>query len=389
MKTRFLAYGRTLKCVALFCLFFFPAITGWTEEQNHLQRDHATEQLKTQNDGNQDRVPVSVPLLQQNKIGLKTFTVEKRQLIQKIRTVGIVKTDQTLEAHIHTRINGWIEKITADSIGKALKKGDRLFELYSPDLVTTQEEYVMAMRQGRVAKEVADTALNRLRLWNVPTSFIERLVTTQKIQRTVSFDAPINGIITDKQAILGMYVTPDMQLYSLADLSRVWIMITLYEADLSRVNVGDAVNMKLPYDPTKKFAGTINYIYPEIDLNSRTVQARVEINNNDGFLRPGMFADIDIVKDLGETLVLPVDAIIDTGMRSLVFIQTDSLVFEPKEIEIGPRVGGFVPVLGGLNSGDHVIINANFLIDAESKLQAVLQRSVSPIMSGHEGHNAK
>jgi len=389
MKTKFLTDGKTKKCLCMLCLFFLSMAKVGAEEPTHLQHNLAAEQQKTQNDGNQDRVPVSVPLMQQNKIGLKTFTVEKRRLIQKIRTVGIVKTDQTLEAHIHTRINGWIEKITADSIGKALKKGDRLFELYSPDLVTTQEEYVMAMRQGRVAKEVADTALNRLRLWNVPTSFIERLVTTQKIQRTVSFDAPINGIITDKQAILGMYVTPDMQLYSLADLSRVWIMITLYEADLSRVNVGDAVNMKLPYDPTKKFAGTINYIYPEIDLNSRTVQARVEINNNDGFLRLGMFADIDIVKDLGETLALPVDAIIDTGMRSLVFIQTDSLVFEPKEIEIGPRVGGFVPVLGGLNSGDHVIINANFLIDAESKLQAVLQRGNSPIPGGHEGHSAK
>lgn len=389
MKTRFFAYGRTPKYLVLFCLFSFPAITGWAEEQKNLQHDHTTKPLKTQNDGDLDRVPISVPLMQQNKIGLKTFTVEKRRLIQKIRTVGIVNIDQTLEAHVHTRINGWIEKISADSIGKALKKGDRLFELYSPDLVTTQEEYVMAMRQGHVAKDVADTALNRLRLWNVPSSFIERLITSQKIQRTVSFDAPINGIVTDKQAILGMYVTPTMQLYSLADLSRVWIMITLYEADLSRVNVGDAVNIKLPYDPSKKFAGTINYIYPEIDLNSRTVQARVEINNNDGFLRPGMFADIDIVKDLGETLALPVDAIIDTGMRSLVFVQTDSLVFEPKEIELGSRVGGFVPVLGGLNSGDRVVINANFLIDAESKLQAVLQRNDSPILGGHEGHGAK
>ena len=385
------------KFLRLLILLVFFVSTPQAEESNpqHNSDTHnpATHNSSEHANTDEQRTMVNIPLGQQNKIGVKTFKLEQRQLIQRLRTVGIIKTDQSREAHVHARINGWIEQITADSVGKPVKKGGTLFELYSPDLVTTQGEYLLAVKQGPAAKDVADTALNRLRLWSVPATFIDKLVASKQLQRTVSFESPITGVVVDKQAIQGMYVTPDMQLYSLADLSRVWLMITLYEADLSFIKVGDSVELKLPYDPTKKFTGAINYIYPEIDINTRTAKARIEIDNADGFLRPGMFADVEIVKELGESLALPADAIIDTGLRSLVFVKTHQTMFEPKEIAVGPRVDGWVPVLKGLSVGDEVIVSANFLIDAESKLQAVLLKGEASGTSGggggHAAHGAK
>lgn len=369
------------KVVLIVSMILLP-VTAINAEEDRYQHIHEDQ-----------RVAVEIPFVQQNRSGVATVKIEKRQLTRRIRTVGIIKTDQTREAHVHSRINGWIEKIRADYVGKPVKMGDVLYELYSPDLVTTQEEYLHAVKQGSVAQDVATTALNRLRLWGVPAHFIDQLIVSKQSRRTVGFVAPINGIVVDKQAIQGMYVTPEMQLYYLADLSQVWVMVTLYESDLSIINVGDPVNLKLPYDPTKKFTGKINYIYPEIDINSRTSIARVEIKNSDGFLRPGMFIDIEIIKQLEEFLVLPVDAVIDTGKRSIVFVKTHQARFEPREVDVGLGVDGWVPILKGVNLGEDVIINANFLIDAESKLQAVLQQVTStgnPVnVGGHGAHGGK
>lgn len=334
------------------------------------------------------RVPIEVPIEQQSKIGLKVAKAEKKKVEHTIRTVGTVTADQTKEAHVHTKINGWIEQIYADYIGKPVKKGQSLFELYSPDLVSTQEEYLAARKQGAPGKEIAVTALERLKLWGVPQSEIDRLKKSGKAKRSVTFDSPVDGFIVNKTAIQGMYITPEMELYHIADLSRIWIIVTLYEYDVAVISVGDEAEIQLPYDPDKSFKGKISYIYPEIELETRTAKARIELDNPDQKLKPGMFSNISLKKNLGEAIVIPDDAVIDTGARKIVFVKTGTSRFEPREIKAGPRIENTFAILSGLKEGEEIVTSAHFLIDAESKFQAALQKG-SPTNSGHGGHGEK
>lgn len=334
------------------------------------------------------RVSIDVPLEQQSKIGLKVLRAEKKKIEHLIRTVGSVTADQTKEAHVHTKINGWIEQIYADYIGKPVKKGQSLFELYSPDLVSTQEEYLAARKQGAPGREIAATALERLKFWGVPQAEIDRLKKSGKTKRSVTFDSPVNGFIVNKTAIQGMYITPEMELYHIADLSRIWIIVTLYEYDVAVISVGDEAEIQLPYDPDKSFKGKISYIYPEIELETRTAKARIELDNPDQKLKPGMFSNISLKKNLGEAIVIPDDAIIDTGIRKIVFVKTGTSHFEPREVKAGPRIENMFAILSGLKEGEEIVTSAHFLIDAESKFQAALQKG-SPTNSGHGGHGEK
>lgn len=333
------------------------------------------------------RVPISIPLEQQNKIGLKTSLAEKKKGEYTIRTVGIVTADETKEAHIHTKINGWIDNIFADYVGKQVKKGQPLFELYSPDLVSTQEEYLSARRMGDAGKEIANIALERLKLWGVSGSEISRLVKKGVSKRTLAFDSPVNGFIVRKSAIKGMYITPEMELYHIADLSKVWIIVTLYEYDVSLVNANDIAEIELPFDPGKTFKGKISYVYPEIELETRTAKARIETDNPGQKFKPGMFANIVIKKNIPESISIPEDSVIDTGLRKIVFVKSGATQFEPREIKIGPRMGNTFVVLSGLKENEEVVTSAHFLIDAESKFQAAVKKG-SPA-GGHSGHGGK
>lgn len=334
------------------------------------------------------RAPVEVPQEQQGRMGLKTAKAQKKKIVHTIRTVGNITTDQTREAHVHSRIAGWIERIHADYVGKPVRKGQALFELYSPDLVSTQEEYLAARRQGSAGREIAQAALERLKLWGVPQTELDRLKRSREAARTVTFVAPVDGFIVDKNAIRGMYITPEMELYHIADLSKVWVIVTLYEYDVSTINTGDAAQIQLPYDPNQSFDGRISYIYPEIDPETRTARARIELSNTGMRLKPGMFTNVEIRKELGESVIVPDDAVIDTGVRSVVFVKTGATRFEPREVRIGPRVDGSLAILSGLRDGEQVVTGANFLIDAESKFQAALQRGESGMGSEHTGHGS-
>ncbi len=320
------------------------------------------------------RVPVEVPVEQQSKMGLKVAKAGKRKVDHTIRTVGTVTADQTKEAHVHTRINGWIEDVYADYIGKEIKKKQPLFSLYSPDLVSTQEEYLSARKQGGAGQEISKAALQRLRLWNVPESEISRLTQSGKAKRALIFESPVDGVIVNKTAIKGMYITPEMELYYIADLSKVWIIVTLYEYDLASIAVGDESVIQLPYDANRALKGKISYIYPEVELETRTAKARIEMPNPDQKLKPGMFANVELKKNLGDAIVIPDDAVIDTGVRRIVFVRVQNSKFEPREVKVGARVGQDFIVLSGLKENEEVVVSAHFLIDAESKLQAALQR---------------
>ncbi|MGK2914645.1 MAG: efflux RND transporter periplasmic adaptor subunit [Porticoccaceae bacterium] len=370
-------------CIVVFAALMSFASVGVTEEAGH---DHPSQRREG---APEERVPVTISSHAQAAVGLKTQAVTRETLSYTVRTVGSITTDQTKEARVSMRINGWIEKIHADYVGKSIKKGAPLFDLYSPELVSTQNEYLSAIKQGgALAAEVAETAMQRMRLWGVSSAEIATLRARNKAQRAVTFYSPVDGVIISKAAILGSYVTPDTELYYLADLARVWLLLTLYEADVSLVHVGDKVDVTLPYDKSKRYTGSISYIYPELDPQTRTIKARVEIDNSDGFLRPGMFANVEIKKELPDRLVIPDDAVIDTGVRQLVFVKTGDVTFEPRQVEVGPRINDQMTILSGLEMGEAVVVSASFLIDAESRMQAALRKGKSAA-SGHGEHGKK
>lgn len=334
------------------------------------------------------RIPIEVPVEKQAKIGLRVAKAERKKVEHTIRTVGTVMADQAKEVRVHTKIKGWIERMHADSVGKPVKKNQPLFDLYSPDLVATQEEYLAARQQGAIGREIAATARNRLQLWGVPQAEIQRLEKTGKVNRAVTFNSPADGFIIEKMAVQGVYITPEMELYRITDLSRLWIIITLYEYDVAVISEGDEAVISLPYDPDKLFTGKISYIYPEIEVETRTAKARIEVGNLDQRLKPGMFANVELKKNLGESIVVPADAVLDTGTRSIVFVKTGISRFEPREVKVGPRVENDFIILSGLESGEEVVISAHFLIDAESKFQAAIQKGASS-QAGHGGHGGE
>lgn len=371
------------KAIGVICLWIGMATVSWSQDANH---EHA---VQAPGAVPEDRVPVTVSQQAQAGAGLKTQLVTRETLVHTIRTVGSIATDQTKEARVSMRISGWIEKIHAGYVGKSIKKGAPLFDLYSPELVSTQNEYLSAIRQGgAIGNEVAETAAARMRLWGLSNTDIAKLRDRNKAQRTITFYSPVDGVILNKVAVLGSYVTPETELYYLADLSNVWLLLTLYEADLSLVQVGDEVDITLPYDKTKKYVGRINYIYPELDPATRTVKARVDISNLDGFLRPGMFANAEIQKTLPNMLVVPDDAVLDTGVRQLVFVKADDTTFEPRQVEIGPHIDDKMTILTGLKQGEAVVVSASFLIDAESRMQAALRKGKAAA-PGHGDHGKK
>jgi Cu(I)/Ag(I) efflux system membrane fusion protein len=333
----------------------------------------------------EERIPLEIPAPQQEKMGLKTRVAKKEDIEHTIRTVGTVTADETKEAHVHTKINGWIEKVHADFVGKPVKKGQSLFDLYSPDLVSTQEEYLGARKQGEAGREIAKAALERLSLWGVPTKEIEGLKKRGSAKRTITFESPVEGVVIRKTSIQGMYITPEMELYHIADLSRVWLIVTLYEYDLAAVAKGDAASVELPFQPGTVLNGKIGYVYPEVDMETRTAKARIELENAKELLKPGMFANVSLKKKLGDSITVPDDAVIDTGTRKVVFVKSGVSRFEPREVTTGARVGSSFVILAGIKSGEEVVTAAHFLLDAESKFQAAVQRGGSA-PAGHTGH---
>ncbi|MBI5450692.1 MAG: efflux RND transporter periplasmic adaptor subunit [Gammaproteobacteria bacterium] len=331
------------------------------------------------------RVPIEVPVAKQARIGLKVIKAERKKVEHTIRTVGTVTADQTREAHVHTKINGWIERVYADYVGRPVHIGQPLFDLYSPDLVATEEEYLAARQQGAIGSEIAASARDRLRLWGIPQAEFARLEKSGRSNRAVTFTSPAEGFIIEKMAVHGMYITPEMELYRITDLSRLWIIATLYEYDIAVIATGDEVDISFPYDPGPAISARISYIYPQVEQETRTAKARIEVDNLDQRLKPGMFANIELKKDLGASIVVPDDAVIDTGARSIVFVKTSALRFEPREVKVGPRVENAFIILSGLAGGEEVVVSAHFLIDAESKFQAAMQKG-APAQAGHGGH---
>ena len=317
----------------------------------------------------------------QQLIGVRTTEVKRESLIRDVRTTGQIIADETKIAHVHVKINGFIEQVFVDYIGQLVKKGQPLFTLYSPDLVSTQEEYLIAKRGEKTLStspfaEVAQGSVSllrstreRLKLWDISDEQIKKLDETGEVSRTLTFYSPITGFVMDRKAFPQTSVTPDTELYTVSDLSTVWVNADIFEYEVPFVRVGQHAEMQLSYYPGKTWNGRVSFIYPTVDPTTRTVKVRVEFPNSNFRLKPQMFADVELKINYGNQIVVPQEAVLDSGKEQRVFVAKGDGYFEPRQITTGAKLEGEVVVLSGLKAGETVVSSGNFLIDSESRLK--------------------
>ena len=334
--------------------------------------------------GNMPVGTVKIAEGKQQLIGVQTATVERERLFRTIRAVGQITADETKLAHVHLKVNGSIEQVYVDFVGQLVKKGQPLFTLYSPDLVATEQEYLIARRgkqylgnsifpevsQG--ADSLLRSARERLRLWDISDDQIKKLDETGEVTRTLTFYSPVDGFVTDRKAFPQTNVTPDMELYTVADLSTIWATAEIYEYEVPYVHLGQQAQMELSYFPGRTYSGRVTYIYPTVDPQTRTVKVRLEFPNPKFELKPQMFSEVLLKIDYGNQLVVPPDAILDSGEKQTIFVALPDGYFEPREVTIGARLEDKVVVLSGLKAGERIVTSGNFLIDSESRLKSAM-----------------
>lgn len=331
-------------------------------------------------DGRSGGVPpgyasVRIPEKEQGVIGLAVAEARVMPLERSINTVGRVTYDETRLHHIHTKFDGYIEQVYANFVGQEVRKGDPLFTVYSPEVLAAQNTYLITRKAGKGPANLEAPARARLELLDMSPSEIAKLEQTGTALHEITIYSPYNGFITQKTAVHGMKITPDDMLYDLADLSSVWILADIYENDLPFVKVGQDATVSLAYDPGRTWNTSINYIFPALEGRTRTVKARLELANEDLVLRPGMYANVRITGNLGRGLAIPESAIIFTGEREIVFVKEEGAQFIPREARVGVKAGDFYEIREGLKEGEKVVVEANFLLDSESKIQASLLRA--------------
>jgi Cu(I)/Ag(I) efflux system membrane fusion protein len=320
----------------------------------------------------------------QQLLGIRTAAVEARPLSKTIRTVGTVTYDETKITRIYSKIEGWVEKLHVDYTGKFVQKGQSLFSMYSPDLLATQGEYLLALKSherlsGSSIPEVrsgadalVEASRERLALWDISDQQIRDLEQRRAPQRTLTFYAPRSGFVIKKDINEGMKVMPDKELYTIADLSTVWVDADVYESEIAAIRVGQQAAIDLSYYPGDTFQGKITYVYPYLDEKTRTVKVRLEFPNPALKLKPDMYVNAEIKIDSGKHLAVPEEAVLDTGLRKVIFIDRGSGHFEPKEIKLGGRLDGFYQVLSGVKEGEKIAASSVFLLDSESRLSEAM-----------------
>ncbi len=322
------------------------------------------------------------PAMVQN-LGVRSIAVTTRTIRDSIRTTGYVDYDQERVVSVNARISGWIEKLNVAYVGQQVGKGQRLLEIYSPELVLTEEDYLRSRRlaagaagQGAAQRDglhLMEAAETKMRLLGVPASEIRRLRETGKAAQTVPLDAPANGVVTQSKAVEGAYIRAGDDLYTIADLSRVWVYADIYERELARVRVGQMAEVTSDALAGRKFHGRACYIYPNVNEQSRTVRVRLEFENPKALLKPGMYVKTTLIDDSPERhLAVPNEAVLDSGVRKVVIVDLGQGHFEPREVEAGSASGGYYPILKGLSEGERVVTSAQLLIDSESNLHEAL-----------------
>ena len=341
-----------------------------------------------QEEATEEAPQVEITPEQQQLIGVKTVKVSLKPLQKVIRTVGRIEADERKQATVNTKIEGWIEKLYVDYTGRYVKKGEPLAEIYSPELLATQQEFLgvlkwatqpgdkkkddtLGLMIAKDANAALDAARQRLRLWDISEAQIKHIEQTGKAVRTLTLYSPVSGFVTQKMAVQGMKVMPGEKLFDIADLSSLWIIADIYEYELSFVRVGQPARITLSYLPGRELSSQVDYIYPTISADTRTTKVRLTLPNPGGRLKPQMFTNVEIRINLGKRLVVPESAVIDTGTGQVVYVDRGNGAFEPREVELGLRADGAVEVLRGIKAGEKVVSSANFLIDSEAQLKGI------------------
>jgi Cu(I)/Ag(I) efflux system membrane fusion protein len=328
------------------------------------------------------RATIQLDARQRQAIGLTYGTAERRSIDKTIRTVGRFDYDERRLAAVSLKVSGYIEKLFVDYTGKAVRKGDPLFTIYSPELVSAEQEYLLAVRNQKelanssiptaaaAAASLARASRQRLLLWDVGEHQIRELEESGKPSFQQTIRSPASGVVLEKMVVAGQSVQAGMTLYKIADLSTIWVYGDIYEYELPFVKVGQAAEIRLSYAPDRVFDAKVAYLYPTLDPKSRTLKVRFELRNSaDQFLRPQMYGDVTLRVPLGERLVVPKTALLDSGRRQIVFVAAGEGRLEPRDVELGDRVDDFVEIKKGLSAGERIVTSANFLVDSESQLQ--------------------
>ncbi len=336
-------------------------------------------------------------------IGVRTARVERRDLFHPIRTVGRVSYDEDLLVRLHPKTEGWVEKLNVSQTGAFVARDTDLLSLYSPQLVAGQQEYLLALENlkalqaipfadiRRNARELVRAARERLELLDVPEHQIRELERTGQIMKSLHIHTPVAGYVIQVGVREGQYVSPQTELYLIADLSKVWVYADIYEYELPWIKVGDPAEIRLTAVPGRVFKGRVVYVYPYADPKTRVVKVRLEFPNPDLVFRPELFADATIhAQPKPAVLTLPLEAVVRTGIKEHVFVRKDVGRFEPREVTLGVSANGWVEVLAGVAEGEEVVVSGQFLLDSESKLKEAMLRFTQPgageAAGGHQGH---
>jgi len=323
------------------------------------------------------RIQIKISPQRQQLIGIKTAPVQSQPIHKLIKTVGRVDYAEPNISIVNLKFDGWVEKLFVNSTGRAVRKDEPLFDIYSPDLVSAQQEYLIALRAGATlgdSSSILKSAREKLRLWDIPDREVEELGRTRQTKKTVTIHSPGSGIVIEKNVVQGQKIMSGENLFKIADLSRVWILGEIYEYELPFIKTGQEAKISLSYYPGETFAGEITYIYPYLKPETRTNQVRIEVANPGLKLKPEMFANLEIHVDYGTKLTVPSNAVLDAGDTKIVFVAKGDGYFEPREVKLGVRGQDIYEVLGGVSDGENVVTSANFLVDSESSLKAALNR---------------
>lgn len=326
----------------------------------------------------------------QQLIGVKFATVEPGGTSRAIRTVGKVTFDETRVAHVHTRIEGWIEKVLVDFTGDVVRAGQPMLTVYSPEMLASQQELLLARRARDLMKanplasaaehgeSLFDAARRRLQLWDLSDDQIQQVLDTGQPIRSITVRAPAGGFVTERKAFPNQKVTPDSDLYTITDLSRIWIMADVFESDITSITVGVPAYVIFPKGGPPSIAATVNYIQPQVDPMTRTLKVRLDANNPGLRMKPDMFVNVEFGVTTAAHLTVPAEAILDTGDRQTVFVDLGNGYLEPRQVVVGDRFGDRVAVVRGLSAGERVVSSGTFLIDSESQLKSAASGMGAP-----------
>lgn len=381
------------------CLTLVIAASASAQTHSHPPtsvKPPATQQNQRAVQIDQDVPQVEISSDQQKLIGVKTTKAAVMPMKKIIRTVGRVEVDESRQATINAKTEGWIEKLYVNTTGSYISKGQKLAEIYSPELLATQREFLTALKWTKdatanksdtdkassspselnkmLAQDAAatlDAARQRLLLQDVSPAQIQALEESGKPFRTITLHAPVSGYVTQKMVVAGMKIMPGEKILDIADLSALWVVADIYEYELPLIKVGNQATITLASLPGVEFTSKIDYIYPDLSAQTRTAKVRLKLSNTNHRLKPQMFTNVEIKINLGNKLVIPESAVLDTGKATVVYVHLGNDAFEPREIKTGLRADGYVEVLRGLRSGEQVVASANFLIDSEAQLKGL------------------